>query len=119
MATEPNPAEASDRKAVSAASIGLTEKALAGIFSVLRAHPDIERATLYGSRAKGCFRPGSDIDLTLHGKSISWEEFLDIEREIDDLLLPWKTDLSLYHHIDNKALRDHISRVGLTLWVNT
>lgn len=118
MSAKPNPADVTDAKVVSAERIGLTEKALSGIVSVLRKHPRIERATLYGSRATGNFRSGSDIDLTLHGTAISWAEFLDIEREIDDLLLPWKTDLSLYHQIENPDLREHIDRVGLTLWAN-
>ena len=39
-------------------------------------------------------------------------EFQQIEREIDDLLLPWKIDLSLYEHIESQQLREHIERVG-------
>jgi predicted nucleotidyltransferase len=68
-------------------------------------------AILYGSRATGRHRPNSDIDLTLEG-DIPWEEFLTIEKELDDLLLPYTIDLSLKGQIDNPTLREHIERHG-------
>lgn len=95
---------------------GLPETAITAICNVLRQHSAVEEALLYGSRAKGNFRPASDIDLTLKGSGISWQEFQRIESEIDDLLLPWKTDLSVYHHIDNDDLKQHIARVGVRLF---
>ncbi len=95
---------------------GLPETAITAICNVLRKHPAVEEALLYGSRAKGNFRPASDIDLALKGSDISWQEFHQIECEIDDLLLPWKTDLSVYHHLDNDELKQHIARVGVRLF---
>lgn len=96
-----------------AGQTGLPEKAIISLRDVFRRHPNIENVILYGSRATGNFRNSSDIDLTLDGDSVEWQEFLAIEREIDDLLLPWKVDLSLYHQIDNQELREHIDRVGI------
>ncbi|WP_404363768.1 nucleotidyltransferase domain-containing protein [Marinobacter sp.] len=95
---------------------GLPEKAIVALQDVFRSHPRVREVTLYGSRAMGTFRNGSDIDLTIHGREIDWQELLDIEQEIDDLLLPWKTDLSLYDQIDNESLREHIQRVGVCFW---
>lgn len=73
--------------------------------------PGVEQAVLYGSRAKGNYRPGSDIDLTLKG-DLSYRDLLNIKLALDDLLLPWKIDLSLYSQIDNLALVEHIGRIG-------
>lgn len=67
---------------------------------------------LYGSRAKGNYRQGSDIDLCIKANSWNERKLLSLENEIDDLLLPYKIDLSLYHQIENMALIDHINRVG-------
>lgn len=67
---------------------------------------------LYGSRAKGTHRNGSDIDLTLLGDRLTYSLLSRIETEIDDLLLPYTLDLSLYSSIDNADLIDHIQRVG-------
>jgi predicted nucleotidyltransferase len=67
---------------------------------------------LYRSRAKGSCRPGSDIDLTLKGDELSRQDLLNIELALDDLLLPYKIDLSLHQQIDNQRLIEHIAQVG-------
>lgn len=67
---------------------------------------------MYGSRAKGTYRAGSDIDLTLFGEALTYIQLDRIETEIDDLLLPYTVDLSLYTQIENTDLLDHIQRVG-------
>ena len=95
---------------------GLPADALQAIREVLAAPPGVTAAILYGSRALGRERPGSDIDLTLQGDSLQHRDLLDIELALDDLLLPWKIDLSLLAHIDNPALLEHIHRVGQKLY---
>ena len=65
-----------------------------------------------GDKYLDTYRPGSDIDLTLKGKQLQWNDLQSIEVEIDELLLPYKVDLSLYDQIDNKELIDHIDRWG-------
>ena len=67
---------------------------------------------MYGSRAKGNYKPGSDIDLTLKGKELNLKLLNKISLELDDLLLPYTFDLSIYHHIKQPDLIDHIVRVG-------
>lgn len=99
---------------------GLSPGTLQKIRNTLAQHPRVERAVVYGSRAKGTYKPGSDIDLTLFpapGASIDHRELGSIEEEIDDLLLPYMVDLSVFDHIDNAALREHIERVGRVLYV--
>ena len=91
---------------------GLPDKAVEMIHGVLRKHSAVDCAVLYGSRAKGNFKNGSDIDLTLHGETMEDAEFMQILDELDDLLLPWQMDVSLLHQINHAALLDHISRVG-------
>lgn len=86
---------------------------LCGVFSQ---YPDIKTVFLYGSRAKGNYRPGSDIDLTIKGESLDLSALLAIENQIDDLLLPWSIDLSLLHKIDNAELVEHIKRVGVPFY---
>jgi predicted nucleotidyltransferase len=90
---------------------GLSSSAVEKINSVFSKHSKIEKAVLYGSRAKGNYKAASDIDLTLYGQ-VTFPELLRIESELDDLLLPWTIDLSIYEYIDNPALLDHIQRVG-------
>lgn len=98
------------------ASTGLPESALAAIQQVLAAHPAVEQAILYGSRALGRHRPASDIDLTLLGPDLSSTVRARIDAELDDLLLPWVIDLSCPASLRHPALLDHIERIGLVLY---
>ncbi|WP_027358697.1 nucleotidyltransferase domain-containing protein [Desulforegula conservatrix] len=95
---------------------GLTRSTIEKIHSVFSAHPGIQEVIIYGSRAKGNYQNGSDIDLVIVGKSVNLSELLKIENELDDLLLPYKIDLSLIHKIENTDLIDHINRVGLVFY---
>jgi len=95
---------------------GLKPDTISRINGVLAAHPEIEQAVLYGSRAKGNYRAGSDIDLCLKGDALTLTQLLKIENELDDLLLPYKIDLSLHHALDNPELIDHIRRVGVVFY---
>lgn len=91
---------------------GLKEATINKIIAVFKIHIEVEQAILYGSRAKGNYSNGSDIDLTLLGEDLSYSLLNRIETEIDDLLLPYSVDLSLYAQIDNQDLVTHIQRVG-------
>ncbi|HEX2963746.1 MAG TPA: nucleotidyltransferase domain-containing protein [Ignavibacteriales bacterium] len=95
---------------------GLDENIIEQIKAVFAYFPEIEEAVLYGSRAKGNFKNGSDIDLTLKGESISYNTFNNISLSLDELMLPYLIDLSIYTQIDNPALIDHIKRVGICFY---
>ncbi|MFS6828187.1 nucleotidyltransferase domain-containing protein [Cyanobium sp. ATX 6F1] len=79
-------------------------------------HPAVQRVILYGSRALGRHRSGSDIDLCLQAPALGLGELLQLGAELDDLLLPWRIDLQLLHLIDHPTLLEHIARAGMVLW---
>lgn len=91
---------------------GLKQHTIDQINGIFSKFPTIEQVILYGSRAKGNFRNGSDIDLVLMGTNLTFAQLLQIENELDDLLLPYKMDISIYHQIENPELLEHINRVG-------
>jgi predicted nucleotidyltransferase len=95
---------------------GLSEAAITQIQQVLAAHPEVEQAILYGSRALGRHRPASDIDLTLVGPAITSGCLGRIDADLDDLLLPWVIDLSCLSDLTHPPLLDHIQRVGQVLY---
>lgn len=95
---------------------GLKESTINHINAVFSQYPDIEKVVLYGSRAKGNYRDGSDIDLTLMGGALSHAQLNRIETQLDDLLLPYTIDLSIFESIDNENLIDHIWRVGVVFY---
>lgn len=95
---------------------GLPDEVLPRLLAVLSSNPKVKQVTLYGSRAKGNWRRGSDIDLCIDGDGLSLQELGEIDARIDDLLLPWKVDISVLQQIDNPELVAHIERVGVRLY---
>ncbi|HEY9766121.1 MAG TPA: nucleotidyltransferase domain-containing protein [Chroococcales cyanobacterium] len=85
------------------------------IQAIFAQYPQITEVVLYGSRAKGNFRPGSDLDLTIKG-GLTLSQLLKIEDQLDELLLPYRIDLSLFDQIEDPDLREHIARVGLVFY---
>lgn len=91
---------------------GLNETTMNKIDSVFKEFPEIEKVLLYGSRAIGNFKNGSDIDLTFYGKNLDLKFISTVENKIDDLLLPYSFDISIFEKIKNPDLTSHIQRVG-------
>jgi predicted nucleotidyltransferase len=69
---------------------GLSEKAIKKLVLLFEQMPEISKVILFGSRAKGNFRNGSDIDLALFGDKLDLKTLFKIEIALDDLMLPWK-----------------------------
>lgn len=95
---------------------GLSDETVRRMVTVFSHYPEIEKAVLYGSRAKGNFRNGSDIDLTLIGEKLDSKILGRIDWELDDLLLPYKIDLSLFSKLTHPELIEHIRRVGIIFY---
>ncbi len=96
---------------------GLPSGVVQKITAVLTRYPQVEKATLYGSRAKGNYKNGSDIDLALHGGAdLTLRVVYRILDDLDDLLLPYTIDLSIFHDIVDPDVIDHIQRVGVPFY---
>lgn len=91
---------------------GLEKETLEKIIGIFAQYGAVQEAIIYGSRAKGNHKPGSDIDLTLKGDDLNLKILNQISLDLDELLLPYTFDLSIYHHIQQPDLIDHILRVG-------
>ncbi len=101
---------------MNAPRFGLPATAVEKIRSVFVRHPQVEKAVLYGSRAKGNYKNGSDIDLTLQGSRLVFQDLLKIMGELDDLLLPYTIDLSLFASLTHPELLNHIRRMGVVFY---
>ena len=91
--------------------MGFTEREEELIREVLRRHPDVFQAKIFGSRAKGSFSPNSDVDMALWGR-LSRPLLATIAGELEELPLPYLFDIQDYETILHEPLRDHIDRVG-------
>ncbi|MDD4099924.1 MAG: nucleotidyltransferase domain-containing protein [Candidatus Cloacimonetes bacterium] len=94
---------------------GIKDQYWKSILAIIRANPKVEQVILFGSRALGNYKPGSDIDLCLKGEQITRADLTQLLVHLDELDLPWVLDLVSYSQISNPDLTDHIERVGIEL----
>ena len=98
---------------------GLSHRDLAAILNTLRTFPEIEEAILFGSRAKGNYKPGSDVDIAVKGKGIESSCVADLSYALnEESTLPYFFDIVHFEHISERELVDHINRVGILLYRN-
>lgn len=91
---------------------GLTDKEIQGLRQIFTSVPEVKEVILYGSRARGDYKPYSDVDITLIGDSLQINHLSQIEQAIDDLYMPYFVDLSLKKNLTNPALLHNIERDG-------
>ena len=96
---------------------GLKEATIKKMCDVFAYFPQIEKAIIYGSRAKGNYKNGSDIDLTLQGdKDLTFDVLLKVMNDLDELLLPYTIDLSIFNDITDGEVIEHIQHAGMVFY---
>jgi len=96
-------------------SLYIDEGILQRIKNVLRNDEKVKDIIIFGSRAKGNAKPGSDIDVALIGDNIEFDDLCRLGTKLDELDLPYKIDIINYDSIKNPELKDHIDRVGIKI----
>ena len=96
---------------------GVSDQTIGAIHAILHRYPEVDQAVLYGSRAKGNYKRGSDIDLTLIGsKELTHKVLLRIACELEESSIPYLVDLSIFSQIADKDVRNHIQRKGIVFY---
>jgi predicted nucleotidyltransferase len=91
---------------------GLSSREMNEVFRILRAYPQITLVHVFGSRAKGTFHKGSDIDLAIMNGDVDPKIVDQLNADFNESSLPFTVDLVQYHKLTNDSLKDHIDRVG-------
>ena len=91
---------------------GLNERDMHTISDILSKHSDVRNVLVFGSRAKGVYHCGSDIDLAIMDENISYQTLRNIQSDMSDSSLPYNVDLINFSAITNQDLKEHILRVG-------
>ncbi len=91
---------------------GLSDTVIKELQDVFRRHANIKKVLIFGSRSKGNYRAGSDIDLAVIGNDIDYNLLLSVLCEIDNLGLLYSVDLLNYQQKKGTPIGDHIDRVG-------
>jgi len=98
-------------------SFGLKEYDLEYIKNMIKKFPEIEKAVIFGSRAKGNYKPGSDVDIAIYGENITFDIVSKLHAMLEEYgPLPYFFDVVDYTHLKNKELKEHIDRVGKTIF---
>jgi predicted nucleotidyltransferase len=98
-------------------AFGLTDKDLLLIRVAIEAHPEIEEVLVFGSRAMGNHKNGSDVDLAIKGNGISLRTISRLAAQLnEELPLPYTFDVVDYALIDTPALKEHIDSRGEVLF---
>ncbi|MBQ7662356.1 nucleotidyltransferase domain-containing protein [Prevotella sp. E13-27] len=91
---------------------GLSDSVIKELQDVFRRHANIRKVLIFGSRSKGNYRTGSDIDLAIADSKIDYRQLLDIQCEIENLELLYSVDLLDYESKKGTPIGEHIDRVG-------
>ena len=96
---------------------GLTDRDIALITHAVQRFPGIRQLVLFGSRAKGSHKPGSDVDLAIKGSGLGYDDPIRLAVILnEELSLPYFFDVVHYESIAEQPLLDHIDRVGIVLF---
>jgi uncharacterized protein len=97
---------------------GLQRQDVDEIIHILQSYPVVEEAILFGSRAKGNFKQGSDIDIAIKGKGIDQGVVASISFLLnEEIELPYFFDIVHFEAISEQELREHVIRVGRSIYV--
>lgn len=92
---------------------GLKPQHRRALIEVLAANPRVERVVLFGSRAVGSFTVTSDVDLALFGEALTLDDLARLDEAVEELSVPQRVDLLIFHLIENEKLKEHIQRDGI------
>ena len=96
---------------------GIYEKSFSLILDTLSQYSDIDKALIFGSRAKGNYKKGSDIDIAVYGNSLDNNRALDLSAALNERIpSPYFCDVVAPEFLENQNLIEHINRVGIVFY---
>ena len=96
---------------------GISQRSFDLLLKTFKGFPEVDQVLLFGSRAKGNYRPGSDIDLAIKGKEVGPDLIFKLKSTFNERLpIPYQVDVVGYENLDHKSLKEHINRVGIVIY---
>ena len=98
-------------------NFGISERSFGLLLKTFESYPEIDQVLLFGSRAKGNFRTGSDIDLAVKGKKVGPDLIFKLKSTFNERLpIPYEVDVVGYNNLDLESLKEHIERKGIVIY---
>ena len=95
-------------------NFGLPERTIEELIAYFKTKPEIELVKIFGSRAKGTYHIGSDIDFAVWADKR--DSFYRIAGELDDLPTPYKFDVIDYKNLSHEGMKNSIDRDGIVFY---
>ena len=96
---------------------GLKADDLKRIISVLTRENEVDEAIIFGSRAKGNYKPGSDLDMALKGEKLVEKNITHVSYLLNEESgMPYKFDVLNFDTLTNSDLVEHINRMGIVIY---
>ncbi|MEZ0116887.1 UNVERIFIED_ORG: putative nucleotidyltransferase [Heyndrickxia coagulans] len=96
---------------------GLLERDMQYILQALKKFNEIECAILFGSRATGNYKNGSDVDIAIRGEKVTDNVIFELNDLLNEVYpIPYFFDILHYEEIHNEKLLDHIDKKGIVLY---
>lgn len=96
---------------------GLTGKDRNDMLNAIKRFTEVDRAVLFGSRAKGNYKHGSDVDISIDGRKVTHKTVIALSSFLnEETRMPYHFDIIHFDSIKNQELKDHIRRVGIILY---
>jgi predicted nucleotidyltransferase len=95
---------------------GLSDRDSATIIEIFKKYSDVALVTIFGSRAKGNYKKGSDIDLAIMNANVTPETITKLKGDFEESSLPYSVDLVNYANLNHIEMKEHIKRVGIVFY---
>lgn len=96
--------------------IGLSEETRATLHALFAKFPQIEKVLIYESEAKDNYAPFSDVDMALIGTMLNSEILTKVILQIEDLMLPYNFNISIYDKTHNTEIVEQNDRTSKVLY---
>ena len=98
-------------------NFGISEKCMELIINAISKCLEVEKAAIFGSRAMGNYKAGSDVDIAIYGKNVTDKIIIRLSSFLnEELPLPYYFDIIHYDSIKNQELEDHVDTYGKVIY---
>ena len=94
---------------------GLKDYVVEDIKKVLSKYECLEKAVIFGSRARGDYKKASDIDIAIYAKDLTSTTVNMIRNAFDELDIIYTVDVVDYYKISKEALKRNIDKEGILI----
>lgn len=96
---------------------GISDKTYQMLLDTFSKFPEIKEILIFGSRAKGNYRNGSDIDLAVKGEKVEPDLIFRLKSLFNSRLsIPYKVDVVGYDYLEHQELKEHVDRIGKVIY---